>query len=205
MCGYLKKLYSPYQQKLAKESAGTAQPTTSGATPFSQMKSDEDTYHMKVGVTTQKRVRFETDNSLEEAVEKLTTAVDNLTYQQERQDRDKPFLPRRPPKPYKPYITKGRDNRYRGKSKGQDDSRHDRQRSFSRDRAHQGCFRSRERSDSGRRFQRYDRSPSTRKPRTSSRPVNVRTPLSFLFSTDASSSPTRSSSRGFRVTQLIFH
>ena len=83
MCGYLKKLYSPYQQKLAKESAGMAQPPTSGATPFSQMKSDEDTYHMKVGVTTQKRVHFETDNSLEEAVEKLTTAVDNLTYQQE--------------------------------------------------------------------------------------------------------------------------
>ena len=85
MCGYLKKLYSPYQLKTAREKTGSPTPAPGGTTPFSAMKSEEESYHLKVGVTDTKHVHFEHEDTLGEAMDKLTTAIDNLTYQQECQ------------------------------------------------------------------------------------------------------------------------
>ena len=49
------------------------------------MKSEEESYHLKVGVTDTKHIHFEHEDALGEAMDKLTTAKDNLTYQQECQ------------------------------------------------------------------------------------------------------------------------
>ena len=89
MCGYLKKLYSPYQLKVAKEKNNIPPTPTSGeATPFSVMQAEEDKYHLKVGTTSPKHVHFSHEDSLGEAVEKLATALDNLSFNQEQQGRD---------------------------------------------------------------------------------------------------------------------
>ena len=82
MCGYLKKLYSPYQLKIAKEKNNTP-PTPGKATPFSVMQTEEDKYHLKVGTTSPKHVHFSHEDSLRDAVEKLATALDNLSFNQE--------------------------------------------------------------------------------------------------------------------------
>ena len=84
MCGYLKKLYSPYQLKVAKEQNNTSPtPTSREATPFSVMQAKEDKNHLKVGTTSPKHVYFSHKDSLGEAVEKLATALDNLSFNQE--------------------------------------------------------------------------------------------------------------------------
>ena len=89
MCGYLKKLYSPYQLKVTKEKNNTPPTPTSGeATPFSVMQAEEDKYHLKVGTTSPKHVHFSHEDSLGEAMEKLATALDNLSFNQEQQGRD---------------------------------------------------------------------------------------------------------------------
>ena len=88
MCGYLKKLYSPYQLRTAREKTSSPTPAPGGATPFSAMKSEEENYHLKVEVTDTKHVHFEHENALGEAMDKLTMVVGNLTYQQECQGRD---------------------------------------------------------------------------------------------------------------------
>ena len=65
------------------EKTSSPTPAPGGATPFSAMKSEEESYHLKVGMTDTKHVHFEHKDALGEAVDKLTAAVDNLTYQQE--------------------------------------------------------------------------------------------------------------------------
>ena len=57
MCGYLKKIYSPYNLKQVEsaQSGATAQ-TATAATPFSASPMHQDPYHLKV--FQDKRVRF---------------------------------------------------------------------------------------------------------------------------------------------------
>ena len=54
MCGYLKKLYSPYQLQQQKETSASKDVTSSGATPFSNMKLSGESYNLKVGTQSEK-------------------------------------------------------------------------------------------------------------------------------------------------------
>ena len=73
MCGYLKKLYSPYQLQQRKDSS-TSKDTSSGATPFSNMKLLGESYNLKVG-TQSKSVHFDQEELLDRAVTKFTNAM----------------------------------------------------------------------------------------------------------------------------------
>ena len=171
MCGYLKKLYSPYQIQQRKESAG-GKAHSSGATPFSNMKLSDESYDLRVG-TQSKRVRFDKEELLDRTVAKLTNAMNQLRYQRpERQEREN--YSRRPSKPYKPYIMKGRDkNEFRGRTSDRDGRFRDRDRSFDRRRSFSRDPRNRYPSNNRKRpFQKFDRSPTSKRPRSSSRPVD---------------------------------
>ena len=80
MCGYLKRLYSPYQLEQMKVTKD-AKASSSGAMPFSVMQLLEDAYGLKVGVLP-KNVHFDKEELLERAVDKLTDVVNQLSYQQ---------------------------------------------------------------------------------------------------------------------------
>ena len=108
MCGYLKKLYSPYQLQQRKDTSTSKDITSSGATPFSNMKLSGESYNLKVGMQA-KSVHFNQEELLDRAVTKLTNAMNQLAYQKPDRRRQDNYSPRRPPKPYKPYIMKGRD------------------------------------------------------------------------------------------------
>ena len=119
MCGYLKKLYSPYQLQQWKESAGGKAPS-SGATPFSNMKLSDKSYNLQVG-TQSKRVRFDKEELLDQTVAKLTNAMNQLRYQRPDRQEWENYSSRHPSKPYKPYIMKGRDkNEFHGRSSDRD-------------------------------------------------------------------------------------
>ena len=112
-CGYLKKLYSPYKLQQQKDSS-TGKDTSSGATPFSNMKLSRESYNLKVG-TQSKSVHFDQEELLDRAVTKLTNAMNQLAYQKPDHCRQDNYSPQCPPKPYKPYIMKGRDrNEFQG-------------------------------------------------------------------------------------------
>ena len=169
MCGYLKKLYSPYQLKVAKEKNNAPPtPTPGEPTPFFVMQAEEDKYHLKVGTTSPTHVHFSHEDSLGEAVEKLATALDNLSFDQEWWGRGRSPPPRRPSKPYKPYITKGREDSSRDCSWRRDFRHNHRGQFFSRDQR----GRDRDRDDSRWRFRKFDKSPSVKKPHSSSKLVN---------------------------------
>ena len=80
MCGYLKKLYSPYQLQQQKETSASKS-TSSGATPFSNMKLSGKSYNLKVG-TQSKNVHFDQGDLLDKAVTKITNAMNQLVYHQ---------------------------------------------------------------------------------------------------------------------------
>ena len=169
----------------ASPSAATAQ--ASASTPFTtMMQSDPGYYDLNIGQCPPKSVHFDGDTSSESAVERLTTAVEYLMKVHDDERRKKSW-PRgggrpgqtrpsfRPPKPYKPYITKGRDkSQFRGRPSGRGGDRFPRGRSFSR--GPRRDFRSpprRGRSLPSRPMNRkFVRSPTVRKPRSSSRPVD---------------------------------
>ena len=172
MCGYLKKLYSPYQLQQRKDSA-KSKDGSSGATPFSNMKLSEESYNLRVG-TQNKSVHFDKEDILDRKITKLTNAMNELKYQRpSRQDRDQ-YAPRCPSKPYKPYIMKGRDkNELRGRSSDQDGRFRERNRSYDQRRSFSRDPRNKFSSNNRRRpFQKFDQSPTTKKPRSSSRPVD---------------------------------
>ena len=108
MCGYLKKLYSPYQLQQRKDTSTSKDITSSGATLFSNMKLSGESYNLKVGMQA-KSVHFDQEGLLDRAVTKLTNAMNQLAYQKPDHRRQDNYSPQHPPKPYKPYIMKGRD------------------------------------------------------------------------------------------------
>ena len=79
MCGYLKRLYSPYQLEQMKAAKDT-KATSSGSMLFSVMQLPEDSYNLKVGVLP-KNVHFDKEELLERVVDKLTDAINQLSYQ----------------------------------------------------------------------------------------------------------------------------
>ena len=91
MCGYLKKLYSPYQLQQWKDSS-TSKDTSSGATPFSNMKLLGESYNLKVG-TQSKSVHFDQEELLDRAVTKLTNAMNQLAYQKPDRRRQDNYSP----------------------------------------------------------------------------------------------------------------
>ena len=101
MCGYLKKLYSPYQLQQWKDTSTGKDVTSSGATPFSNMKLSRESYNLKVGMQA-KSVHFNQEDLLDRAVTKLTNAMNQLAYQKPDRRRQDNYSPRRLPKPYKP-------------------------------------------------------------------------------------------------------
>ena len=183
MCGYLKKLYSPYNLKQvdpaqAMVPATTATPTASAATPFLNVlnampQPQAEPYHLNLGEH-DKNVHFDEESILTQTLDKFADALSRLPEQTRHNDRpgrqNRPF---RPPKPYKPYITKGRhqefrsrnrDRRYGGRSQSHPPGQyrwnspspfHPRSRSYPRSPARG-----------------FDRSPTQKKPRSSSRPVD---------------------------------
>ena len=173
MYQHLRHLYSPYKRK----QQATAK-NTSGANPFSNMESVKQPYVLNVGEKVSKEVTFNEYNSLENTIEKLTTAIGKLNSKKLNDRYDNPQVYSKSPRPrgqndknFKPYITKGRD-RFQFKGKGDTNPRRPRSQSYPRDN-------SRNRSPSagrdrtrGRPPAKFDRSPTTRKPRSSSRPVN---------------------------------
>ena len=92
MCGYLKKLYSLYQLQQWKDSS-TSKDTSSGATPFSNMKLLGESYNLKVG-TQSKSVHFDQEELLNRAVTKLTNTMNQLAYQKPDHHRQDNYSPR---------------------------------------------------------------------------------------------------------------
>ena len=79
-CGYLKKLYSLYQLQQWKDTSTGKDVTSSGATPFSNMKLSRESYNLKVGMQA-KSVHFDQEDLLDRAVTKLTNTMNQLAYQ----------------------------------------------------------------------------------------------------------------------------
>ena len=168
MCGYLKKIYSPYNLKQVDQAQATV-PTaaaTNAASPFSASPMHPYPYHLRVGVQNRK-VHFDDPSLLHDSINNLNNTLRGMNHRPSGNNRDDRNRSSRPPKPYKPYILKGcgrnfgrsRDhNRYR-----RDDSHPRRSSDSSR-----GCDRSWSRPPP----RRFDRSPTTKKPRSNSKTVD---------------------------------
>ena len=116
MCGYLKRLYSPYNLKQNDLAQSTA-PQQQGAStnPFMASPMHQDQYHLKIHQD--KNVHFNEPTLLSDKLDLLWESPNRLAdYQDHRANRDQS---RCPFKPYKPYILKGRQSGY-GQASSQD-------------------------------------------------------------------------------------
>ena len=117
MYQHLRHLYSPYKRKMQ---AATKQ--TSGTNPFSNMETSPQPYVLNVGEKIPKEVMFNQYNSLENVLDKLTSAIGKLNAKQSGNRFDTPRLfgkmfKEGKVKNYKPYITKGCDKfQFRGRN-----------------------------------------------------------------------------------------
>ena len=111
MYQHLRHLYSPYKWKMQSTAKAT-----SGANPFSSMDRVNQPYVLNVGEKTSKEVTFNEYNSLENTIDKLTSAIGKLNSKKPSNRFDNSQMYNKPPrnharaeKTFKPYITKGRD------------------------------------------------------------------------------------------------
>ena len=166
MCGYLKCLYSPYNLKQNDPVQSTV-PSQQGTTsnPFTPSTMHQDQYHLKVHQD--KNVQFNEPALLSDKLDMLKDSLNHLAKSQDhRANRDRS---RRPFKPYKPYILKGHQRGY-GRAHSQDRGCPPPQ--FHPERRSRSSPPFRGRSGSRCPFQRFDRSPTVKKPKSSSKPVN---------------------------------
>ena len=171
MYQHLRHLYSPYKRKMQ-----AAAKQTSGTNPFSNMETLPQPYVLNVGEKIPKEVTFNQYNSLENVLDKLTSAIGKLNAKQSGNRFDTPRLfgktfKEGKVKNYKPYITKGRD-KFQFRGQNEDNPRRPRSQSYPHDKdcnrsPSQGCSHSQDRSRPC-----FDKSPTTKKPRSSSRTVN---------------------------------
>ena len=108
MCGYLKRLYSPYnlkQTETAQHAPALGQPPVAqGATPFLNAMT-QDPYHVPIRQP-EKNVCFDEESLLSQTLDRLNdilTCMAMSDRNSNRHSRDRQNS--RPPKPYKPYIT----------------------------------------------------------------------------------------------------
>ena len=177
MCGYLKRLYSPYnlkQTETAQHTPTLGQPLVAqGVTPFLNAMT-QDPYHVPIGQP-EKNVHFDEESLLSQTLDHLNDTLTCMAmFDKSSNCRSRDHWNSQPPKPFKPYITWGRHQELRShkhnrKANNQPhrpphrDNTHgrspspgqDRNRSFSHP-----CGRS------------YDQSPTTKKPRSSSCPID---------------------------------
>ena len=168
MCGYLKKIYSPYnlqQVDLIKTTTHAAAVAINPSSPFTaSVMHTVIPYHLKVGVQ-YRRIHFDDPSLLKDSIEKLNSTLNHMDDGPPRNNRN---LSSRPSKPYKPYILKGRGRRYNNQFHGRDcNCRNDSCNRHNSDSSH-GCDRSWSRPPP----RCFDQSPTTKKPRSSSKPVN---------------------------------
>ena len=166
MCGYLKKIYSPYNLKQvdpAQAAASTAA-TAGVSSPFSASPMHSDPYPLRI-TPQDKKVHFNDSSLLRESINNLNNSIRNMNRSSQGNRRNERFS--RSPKPYKPYIMKGRGRNF-SRSRERDRNRRD----DSRPRRNSDSFRGRNRSWSRPPPRRYDRSPTVRKPRTNSKTVD---------------------------------
>ena len=168
MCGYLKKIYSPYNLKQVDQAQATV-PTaaaTNAASPFSASPMHPDPYHLRVGVQDRK-VHFDDPSLLRDSINNLNNTLRGMNRRPSGNNRDDRNRSSRPPKPYKPYILKGR-----GRNFGRSRDRNRYRRDDSRPRRSSDSSRGRDRSWSRPPPRRFDRSPTTKKPRSNSKTVD---------------------------------
>ena len=171
MYDYLRQLYSPSKMASKKEAA-KANPSDPAATPFSRMEGVMD--YFKVMRSSPEGEPQDECNVLESALEKLTHAVDKLSNQRKSNYKDRDYKSKYV-KPFKPYIAKGRDKAsFRGRYDRRDQRPTPRSQSYPKQRDRSpppGPNRSQSQPRGGN-SNRFDRSPTTRKPRTNSKTIN---------------------------------
>ena len=76
MCGYLKKIYSPYNLKQVDQAQATVPTaaTTNAASPFSASPMHPDPYHLRVGVQDRK-VHFDDPSLLRDSINNLNNTL----------------------------------------------------------------------------------------------------------------------------------
>ena len=165
ICGYLKRLYSPYNLKQNDPVQSTA-PSQQGTTntPFMASPMHQDQYHLKIHQD--KNVHFNEPTLLSDKLDMLQDSLNHLADSQNHCDHNRS---RRPFKPYIPYILKDHQCGF-SRTCSQECSRPPphfcpERHSLSGPPFH--C-----RSGSRHPFQRFDRSPTVKKPKSSSKPVN---------------------------------
>ena len=168
MCCYLKKIYSPYNLKQVDQTQATV-PTaaaTNAASPFSASPMHPNPYHLRVGAQDRK-VHFDDPSLLRDSINNLNNTLRGINRHSSGNNRNDRNRSSRPPKPYKPYILKGRGRNF-GRSRDRDrycrDNSHPRRSSDS--------LRGHNRSWSRPPPHRFDRSPTTKKPRSNSKTVD---------------------------------
>ena len=108
MCGYLKRLYSPYNLKQNDQAQGVALTSQASASmPFTASTMQQDQYHLKIHQD--KAVHFDEPTLLSDKLDMLCNTLNHLADSAENNDRGRP---RHPLKPYKPYIMKGRQHSF---------------------------------------------------------------------------------------------
>ena len=110
MCGYLKRLYSPYNLKQVDPASTSNPPAASGsaATPF--LNVIQDPYHAQAN-DCEKSVHFDEESLILQSLDRINDTLSYIGSNRDScQNRDKRGS--RPSKPYKPYITKGRQREF---------------------------------------------------------------------------------------------
>ena len=125
-----------------------------------------DPYHLRVGVQNRK-VHFDDPSLLRDSINNLNNTLRGMNRRPSGNNREDRNRSSRPPKPYKPYILKGR-----GRNFGRSRDRNRYRRDDSRPRRSSDSSRGRDRSWSRPPPHRFDRSPTTKKPRSNSKTVD---------------------------------
>ena len=113
MCGYLKKIYSPYNLKQVDQAQATV-PTSvamNAASPFLASSMHPDPYHLRVLVQDHK-VHFDDPSLLCDSINNLNNTLRGMNRRPSGNNHDNRNRSSRSPKPYKPYILKGRGRNF---------------------------------------------------------------------------------------------
>ena len=168
MCGYLKKIYSPYNLKQVDQAQATVPTaaTTNAASPFSASPMHPNPYHLRVGVQ-DREVHIDDPSLLHDSINNLNNTLRGMNRRPSGNNGDDRNRSSRSPEPCKPYILKGCGRNF-GRSHGLDRYRRD----DSRPRGSSNSSRGPDRSWSRPPPHRFDRSPTTKKPRSNSKTVD---------------------------------
>ena len=125
MCGYLKKIYSPYNLKQVDpvQAVTPLAAATGAASPFTASPLQSDPYHLRVGIQ-DRRVHFDDTSLLRDSINNLNNSLRRMNNPPQGNRRNDGNRFTRPPKPYKPYIMKGRGRNF-SRSCNRDRNRHD--------------------------------------------------------------------------------